>query len=211
MEQSNVNAQEVFPPARASANGLAPAFDEELAVLASSGSEPAFAELLARHRRAVARVVRRYFHRPDEVEELVQISFIEAWVAIGSFRGRGPHSFAAWLTRIAINSCYDELRRRKRRPEDNLSQLVEDEEDSFDQRARYIANDRIEQTAITRNLTEKLLTMLEPADRLALVMLKAEDFSIAEIADFIGWSEAKVKMRIHRAKTILQRKMKRLA
>jgi RNA polymerase sigma-70 factor (ECF subfamily) len=168
------------------------------------------AELLSRHRRMVTQIVRRYFQRQDEIEELVQISFIEAWVAIDSYRGRGPHSFAAWLARIATTSCYDELRRRRRR-EDSISQLGDAEDDfSFDQLDANFISDRVEHTAITRNLADKLMMLLEPSDRLAFVMLKAEDFSIAEIASVIGWSEAKVKMRIHRAKSILQRKVKRL-
>jgi len=182
--------------------------DDELVVSASSGNDAAFAELLGRHRRMVARTVRRYFQRQDEVEELVQISFVEAWVAIGSYRGRGPHSFAAWLTRIAINSCYDELRRRKRSKEDLISQMGETEEPAlFDQQ---LTGDRVEQGVIVRNLASALLAALEPADRLAFVMLKAGEFSIAEIAQVVGWSETKVKMRIHRAKSILRRKLRRL-
>lgn len=197
-------------------SNLAPRFsgdlgDDDLAVSASSGSEMAFAELLARHRRMVTQVVKRYFQHQDEIEELVQISFIEAWVAIASYRGRGPHSFAAWLARIAVTSCFDELRRRRRRREDIISQLGEDNEDfPFELLAAQFISDRVEHTAITRNLADKLMMLLEPADRLAFVMLKAEDYSIAEIASRIGWSEAKVKMRIHRAKSILQRKMRRL-
>lgn len=191
--------------------GLTRYFDDDLAISASTGCEASFAELLSRHRRMVAQVVRRYFERQDEIEELVQITFIEAWVAMGSYRGRGPHSFAAWLARIATTSCFDELRRRRRRREDIISQLGdEDDESSFELLAAQLSSDRVEHTAINRNLADKLMMLLEPNDRLAFVMLKAEDFSIAEIASVIGWSEAKVKMRIHRAKSILQRKMKRL-
>jgi DNA-directed RNA polymerase specialized sigma24 family protein len=61
-----------------------------------------------------------------------------------------------------------------------------------------------------RNLADALLTTLEPVDRRVFVMLKAEEFSIAEIAEIVGWTETKVKMRVHRAKSILRRKLKRL-
>lgn len=187
-----------------------PQYDDDLAISASAGCEASFAELLTRHRRMVTQIIRRYFERQDEIEELMQITFIEAWVAINSYRGRGPHSFAAWLARIAITSCFDELRRRRRRREDIISQLGEEDDSSFELLAAHFVTDRIEHAAINRNLADKLMMMLEPADRLAFVMLKAEDFSIAEIASVIGWSETKVKMRIHRAKSILQRKVKRL-
>lgn len=215
MEHLSLNQPEVlfstFGPPHVYATGLTQHFDDELAISASTGCEMAFAELLARHRRMVTRVVRRYFERQDEVEELVQISFIEAWVAMGSYRGRGSHSFAAWLARIATTSCYDELRRRRRRREDSISQLGEDDGESpFEPLDAQFISDCVEHTAITRNLADKLMMLLEPADRLAFIMLKAGDFSIAEIASVIGWSEAKVKMRIHRAKSILQRKMRRL-
>jgi len=185
--------------------------DDELATFASSGSETAFAELLSRHRRMVTQIVRRYFQQQHEVEDLVQISFIEAWVAISAYRGRGPYSFAAWLARIAANSCYDELRRRRRSREDLISQLGEDEEEfSFEELTAHFSSDRVEHSLIVRNLADALLTTLEPLDRRVFVMLKAEEFSIAEIAQIVGWSETKVKMRVHRAKSILRRKLKRL-
>ncbi len=188
-----------------------PHYDDDLAVSASAGCETSFTELLTRHRRMVIQVIRRYFDRPDEIEDLAQITFIEAWVAINSYRGRGPHSFASWLARIAVTSCFDELRRRRRRREDVISQLGEkDGESSFEGLTAHFVSDRIEHSAINRNLAGKLMMLLEPDDRLAFLMLKAEDFSIAEIARVIGWSETKVKMRIHRAKSILQRKVKRL-
>lgn len=211
MEQLSLKQSEApffIGPAR---SYTTPRYDDDLAVSASAGCEASFAELLARHRRMVTQIVHRYFKRQDEIEELVQVTFIEAWVAINSYRGRGPHSFAAWLARIAVTSCFDELRRRRRRREDIISQLGEEgDESSFEGLAAQFASDRIEHSTINRNLAGKLMMLLEPNDRLAFVMLKAQDFSITEIATVIGWSEAKVKMRIHRAKSILQRKMKRL-
>lgn len=211
MEQMYSNHERVSLPSLACVNKIPAHHDDELVIYASGGSEAAFAELLVRHRRMVARVVGRYFHKQDEVEELVQISFIEAWVAISSYRGRGPHSFAAWLARIAINSCYDELRRRRRNREDIISQIGETDDHSWaEQLAAHLVSEKEERNAIARNLADKLLTMLEPTDRLVFVLLKAEDFSIAEIAQIVGWSEAKVKMRVYRAKSILRRKLRRL-
>ena len=99
MKQSSLNHQ---PPSFSPFNhvgnyagAMARRQDDELATFASSGSETAFAELLSRHRRMVTQIVRRYFQQQHEIEELVQISFIEAWVAISAYRGRGPYSFAA--------------------------------------------------------------------------------------------------------------------
>jgi RNA polymerase sigma-70 factor (ECF subfamily) len=185
--------------------------DDELVSSAACGNEMAFAELVGRHRRMIFRVVRRFFQKSDEVEEITHISFVEAWFAIGTYRGGEPHSFAAWLARIAANSCYDELRRRRKSRENVISQLKEDETDFFFER-NFTAGpgDRIENELISRDLARKLLDLLEPVDRKVFIMLKSGNYSVAEIAKNFGWSEAKVKMRIYRSRSIIKRRLRRL-
>ena len=183
--------------------------DNELARAACGGNEAAFAELFARHRRMVTGLVRRYFQRHDEIEELVQISFSEAWFALGAFRGRDQRSFIAWLAQITVNSCYDELRRRRRSREEVFSQI--NETGAVPQLEHSTSENRLEHNVIARDLADKLLMALEPADRLVFVLLKANQLSVAEIARLVGWSEAKVKMRVLRSRSIMQRRSRRLA
>ncbi|MGH9834254.1 MAG: RNA polymerase sigma factor [Blastocatellia bacterium] len=185
--------------------------DDELVGSATRGDERAFDELVARHRPMIFRVVRRFFQRHDEIEELAHLSLVEAWFAIGSYRGGGAHSFAAWLARITTNSCYDELRRRRRRPENVFSQLSEGEMIFlFEQKSAGAAAGEVEARLISRDLADKLLNSLEPDDRQVFVMLKSENYSVAEIARNIGWTEAKVKNRVHRSRSILERRSRRL-
>ncbi len=185
--------------------------DDDLAGSAARGNEQAFAELVGRHRRMIFRVVRRFFERREDIEEVAHLSFIEAWFGIGSYRGGGAHSFAAWLARIATTSCYDELRRRQRRPESIISQLSEGEAVFlFEQKSAGETGGEVEASLISRDLAEKLLDALEPEDRKVFVMLKSENYSVAEIARNIGWTETKVKMRVHRSRSILQRRSRRL-
>lgn len=185
--------------------------DDELADVAARGGESAFQELMKRHRPMVFRVVRRFFQHHDEIEELTHLSLVEAWFAIGSYRGGHTHSFAAWLARIATNSCYDELRRRQRRPENAFSQLSENEVIFlFAQKSGDKVGDEVEAKLISRDLAEKLLSTLDPDDRKVFLLLKSGNYSVAEIARNIGWTETKVKMRIHRSRAILQRKSRRL-
>jgi RNA polymerase sigma-70 factor (ECF subfamily) len=70
-------------------------------------------------------------------------------------------------------------------------------------------NGNIEGTAISRDLASKLLSRLKPEDRLILTLLKLEDLSIAEIAGLTGWTEAKIKMRSHRAQHGLRKILKK--
>jgi len=188
-----------------------PKTDDELVGSVARGNEQAFAELMGRHRGMIFRVVRRFFERREDIEEIAHLSFVEAWFAIGSYRGGGAHSFAAWLARIATNSCYDELRRRQRRPENVISQLSDGEAIFlFEQKSSHETGGEVEARLISRDLADKLLNALEPDDRKVFVMLKSENYSVAEIARNIGWTETKVKMRVHRSRSILQRRSRRL-
>jgi RNA polymerase sigma-70 factor (ECF subfamily) len=63
----------------------------------------------------------------------------------------------------------------------------------------------VESKAISRDLADKLLQRLEPDDRLVLTLLSIAELSVAEAAEFTGWSVAKVKMRAHRARKALRR------
>ena len=182
--------------------------DDELAA-AASFDEAAFAELINRHRARVARLVHRFFQQPDEIEEITHLSFIEAWRAIDSYQPRQDSSFAAWLARIAINTCYDEWRKRRRRRESAFSQLGE-RDTLFISSINGSPPVRVERELISRDLATKLLAMLEPDDRRVFVLLKAENLSVAEIATATGWTPTKVKMRVHRTKSLLRRKSRRL-
>ena len=182
--------------------------DVELVSEVRAGQEAAFEELFRRHRRRVALIASRFFRHREQIEEVVQESFAKAFFALGEFSNRQAESFGAWLSRIAFNVCYDELRRLKRRPESSLSELDEDEAAWL--RARSAAGGRgVESEAVSRELAAKLLARLAPEDRLVLVMLDVEGLSTAEIAEVMGWSVSKVKVRAHRARAHLRKVLKR--
>lgn len=181
--------------------------DAELAALARDGDEPAFEELFLRHRRRVALIASRFFRERHQVEEVVQESFTKAFFALGEFTNRRDASFAAWLSRISFNACYDELRRRKRRPEGSLSELTEEEAGRLRDRLREGPD--AEGEAVSRDLAAKLLARLSPEDRLVLVLLDVEGLSVAEIAGLNGWTASKVKVRAHRARAHLRRVLAR--
>jgi RNA polymerase sigma-70 factor (ECF subfamily) len=184
--------------------------DAELVSEVRAGQDAAFEELFIRHRRRVALIASRFFRRREQIEEVVQESFAKAFFALGEFSNRQAESFGAWLARIAFNVCYDELRRLKRRPESSLSELDEDEAAWLRERTRDARDSRgVESEAVSRELAAKLLARLSPEDRLVLVMLEVEGLSTAEIAEVMGWSVSKVKVRAHRARAHLRKVLKR--
>jgi RNA polymerase sigma-70 factor, ECF subfamily len=184
--------------------------DIELVGRVRDGDESAFEELFNRHRRRVALVASRFFRQREQIEEIIQESFTKAYFALGDFSNQQEASFAAWIARIAYNSCYDELRRMKRRHESALSDVSEEDTAWLKEALRGAdGGSDVEDAAVARDLADKLLSRLSPEDRLVLVMLDVEEMSVAEIAKINGWSVSKVKVRAHRARASLRRVLQR--
>src|SRR5262245_43393375 len=185
--------------------------DDELVAGARSGDESAFARLFERHRHLVARLGYRYFSRREQVEDVIQDSFIKAYLALNEYQGGGERSFVSWLARITVNTCYDELRKRQRRSESNIGDLSDEEAAYLTEHLRDLSSHgNVESATVSRDLAGKLLARLKPDDRLVLSLLKQEELSIAEIAELMGWTAAKVKMRSHRAQQGLRKVLRKL-
>jgi RNA polymerase sigma-70 factor (ECF subfamily) len=184
--------------------------DDELVAEARAGDEAAFAILFKRHRRLVTGLAYRFFYRREQVEEMVQESFAEAYFALGAYRGGHERSFVAWLSRITVRACYSEMQRSKRRSESALGDFSEEELASLADRSPGNGGEAdVESAVISRDLASKLLGRLDADDRLALTLLNLADFSVAETAEVTGWSVSKVKMRASRARAALRRALHR--
>jgi RNA polymerase sigma-70 factor, ECF subfamily len=187
--------------------------DAELASRARAGDEWAFEQLFHRHKGRVALIAGRFFRTREQIEEIVQESFMKVYFALENFSSPQETSFASWLARIAFNACYDELRRTRRRPENQAGELSEEDKSSLRARmssAESAAAPQAEAALIERDLAAKLLSRLRAEDRLVLVMLDVEELSVAEAAALTGWSVSKVKVRAHRARAQLRRVLRKL-
>jgi RNA polymerase sigma-70 factor (ECF subfamily) len=181
------------------------AADRQLAGRILAGDDTAFEDLVGRNYGRVARIAGRFFRQYDVVEEIAQEVFVKAFVSMSTYRAEMP--LEHWLSRIAVNACYDQLRRRQRRPETAVSQIVDDPADFY---ARLGAPpggaesgywDREE----ARLCAEQLLALLSPPERLVLTLLVLEDLSVSEVAALTGWSAANVKIRAFRARGRLRK------
>lgn len=182
--------------------------DSQLVELVLAGDETAFEQVFDRHKRMVGLVAGRYFRRPEQIEEIIQISFAKAFVELPKFRGGHELSLASWLARITANASFDALRSIKRRPEHLCCELSDGEMESLAGIATSDVADA-EKLLLDRDLADKLLSRLEGEDRALLQMLYADDMSVAEIAQLTGWSQSKVKIKAWRARNLLRRVLKK--
>jgi len=187
---------------------------KDLVDQARQGDEPAFEELFNRHRRRVAVIAGRFFHQREQIEEIIQETFTKVYFALDSYTNSETDDdslFAGWIARIAFNTCYDELRRIKRRAESLASDLSAEETGWLEKRLVTDARSNdAESSSVRKDLARKLLARLGPEDRLVLVLLNAEEMSVNEIARLMNWSASKVKVRAHRARAALRRHLRKL-
>ncbi len=176
--------------------------DEELVRAVLGGDEAAFAVLFERYKRLVVHLVGRFFNRRELVEELTQVAFAKAYFSLKNFRGGQEKSFTSWISRVTVNVCYDELRRRQRKPEDLFAELGDDASEYLGSVADGNAGG--ENDLVNRDLASKLLSGLDPKDRIAVTLFHGQDMSIKEVANAVGWSESNVKVRLMRTRNYLR-------
>lgn len=176
--------------------------ESELIAAVLKGDSASFEPLVQRYQARVFATARRYARRESEVEDIVQEVFIKAYQKLGSFRGEAP--FEHWLMRLAVRTCYDFLRSHQRNREMAFSELSEPEQDWLD---RFVTDpsSASEHADAARQLVNKILERLSPANRLIITLLEIEDRSVKEISALTGWSVPLVKVRAFRARAEMKK------
>jgi len=174
--------------------------DSEWIRRVQQGEQEAFEPLLERHQRRVFSLVYHLVRRRDEVEDIAQEIFIKAFRGIRSYNFQA--SFGTWLSRIAVNHCYDYLRREQKAKLSYYWQIGEEGSRAIEGQAQSTSEGALslEQESEARELAEKLLARAPAQDRTILVLKELEDHSVEEIAAILRLRPNTVKVRLHRAR-----------
>jgi RNA polymerase sigma factor (sigma-70 family) len=168
------------------------------------GDEKASLELFHYMYPHIAKLVNANLPGKESAEDLVQQVCIKVMRNLNQFSGKVP--FLHWVSRIAVNTCLNQIRHEKRRPEIRLADLSEEESEVVQNLASSPGElDASEQVAAAE-LVEKLLQSLSPPDRLLMRLLYLEQRTTAEIASLTGWNMALIKVRAFRARAQLRRR-----
>ncbi len=156
----------------------------------------------------VMRIVRGHLPRRMDPEDLAQIVFVKVFQKIDQFNGDAP--FPHWVSRIAVNTCLNELRAEKARPELRWADLGEEQSEALERVLERSDDTPVDEQTATRDLAERLLETLPPRDRLILTLLDLEERTVAETAAITGSPEAVIKVRAFRARRKLRKELERL-
>lgn len=164
------------------------------------GEVDAFALLMERYQDYVLAIVKRHAP-PNQVEELVQEVFIKAFQSLGGWRQAGR--FRAWLSVIAVRTCYDYWRKHYRTREVSMSALSEAHREWLD---RVLADasetswQDITRRREAREILDWALDQLSAADRMVLELVYLEGHTVKAAARLLGWTVSNVKVRAFRAR-----------
>jgi RNA polymerase sigma-70 factor, ECF subfamily len=164
--------------------------------------EAAFARLVRRWEGPIQRLCVRMTGDPHRAEDLAQEAFTRVFAKRKDYQPNGK--FSTWLWRIALNLCYDELRRRQRREETSL-------EDVSGEAETVAPGHAPDESLVDRErgeLVRRALMQLTETHRAVLVLRHFENLKFREIAIALEIPEGTVKSRMADALTQLSRLLK---
>jgi len=180
--------------------------DRELIRRCLTGEEAAFEKLVGKYQRDLFHLVSWNVGNAAEAEDIVQEVFCKVYFSLDKFDNDRP--FYPWLRRVAVNQCYDELRRVRRRRTLRFTELNEQESRTLD---RLTALHQPESSNPSQNdgeemrvLMQKILDRLPERQRMAIVLRDLKQVPYEEMAEIMKCSKQAVRLKVFRARARLR-------
>lgn len=160
-----------------------------------------FEVLIRRYNPVLYKIARSYGFNHQDAEDLMQETHVAAYLALSKFEGRS--SYKTWVSRIMVNKCLYKLKYGSCKNE------VSSEPSSFTLQSmdKKAQTNPTEQTLLNREfavILEQSLQRLPVQYRTVFVLRALEGFSVAETASLLNITPVNVKVRLNRAKALLQ-------
>jgi RNA polymerase sigma-70 factor (ECF subfamily) len=184
--------------------------DRQLVERAQRGDKHAFALLVSKYQRKLARLLARFIRDPAEVEDVAQEAFIKAYRALPSFRG--DSAFYTWLYRIGINTAKNYLVARRRRAP-TVTEFDSEEAESFEDGEQLRDINTPESLLMSKEIARTIDDAMEqlPEElRNAITLREIEGLSYEEISTIMNCPIGTVRSRIFRAREAIAERLRPL-
>jgi RNA polymerase sigma factor (sigma-70 family) len=174
--------------------------DEKVIQKILEGDTAVFEILIRRYNTVLYRIGRMYGFNHHDTEDLMQDTHVSAYMQLASFEHRA--TYKTWISRIMINKCIYKLKYGYFKNEIPGEQVYESNS----------ATIQTEENMLNRELSsvlEKSLESIPVIYRSVFVLREVQGFSIAETAEMLGITTVNVKVRLNRAKSLLQKQLER--
>lgn len=172
--------------------------DEEVVLRVRAGETQLFELLMRRYNRRLYGTVNAILHNDADAEDAVQQAYVNAYRHLGQFEGRAR--FSTWLTRIAV---YEALARRRRAHDTPLE--WNGDEQVGQAKSALPDPERQAYAGELGVLLDSALAALPPRYQSVFVLREIDGLNTTETARQLRLTEATVKTRLHRARSLLQR------
>lgn len=173
--------------------------DEEIVGLVRAGNVALFEVLMRRYNQRLYRIARSILHGHEEVEDVMQETYLRAYAHLDQFAGRSR--FSTWLTRIAVHEAVLRVRRAPAPAGIPLVFEVETPAADVDPEQGVLRGE-------AQVLLDRAIEALPPDDRAVFVLRQVEELDTAETAAVLALSEATVRTRLFRARARLRRELR---
>ena len=173
--------------------------DELLLRRACKGDVQAFEELMQSHESRIYAIALRMMGNREDAQDCAQEAMVRIYRAMGSFKGQS--ALATWIYRITMNTCLDELRRRKARKVTSLDSLVDNGWSPTD------TGDTPEEHGLRvekQNAHNQAIQSLPDDMRAAIILRDVKGYSYDEIASILDANVGTIKSRISRGREKLR-------
>lgn len=184
---------------------------EDTALIAATleGNYASFEKLVTKYESRIYNHCMRFLRSPEDAEDALQDTFLQAYRALGSFRAES--AFSTWLYRIATNSCLMKIRKQKRVDLVSIDKPIEWDGSKLRREVVDWSQNPMMQAGVEElgKALDELIGKLPEDKRVVLTMKDIEGFSNIEISEILGVSVAAVKSRLHRARLIMREELTR--
>jgi len=174
--------------------------DEEIVIAILSGEIDSFEDIMKRYNEQFYRIAIAFLKDPSETEDVMQSAYLKIYEHLHQFKGES--GFGTWAVRILINECKMVLR-KKRSALDYLHEIASNLK-------RKMNTESSESKLINKELglyIEKSILELPAKYRSIFMLREINGYSTKETAEMLSISEANVKVRLHRAKEQVRRRI----
>ncbi|GIW21954.1 MAG: RNA polymerase sigma factor RpoE [Candidatus Sericytochromatia bacterium] len=175
--------------------------EEELIKLAKEGDKVAFSKLIRKYQSLVFNLLYRLIPDEFDINDIAQDIWIKVYQSIANFKINS--SFKTWLNKIAINTYYDKLRKKRYKEEVSIDEEDEEGNKIFDiPDSRLIPEDIILDNEWQNFLEDKIKSLPE-IYKVIIIMREFQNLSYEEISNVMNISIGTVKSRLARAREML--------
>ncbi len=165
------------------------------------GEKAMFELIIQRYNAFLYRVGRSYRFNHEDTEDLMQDTYVDAFINLSKFEGRA--NFKTWIIKIMLNNCYRKRNKSSFKNETMKDKINENSVPIFNGSSQMETDQRINNKDIAR-VVEYAINAIPNDYSIVFTLRELNELSVSETAKVLGISESNVKVRLNRAKSMMK-------